>query len=365
MSFGARATIRLDALKQNFRRLKSAAPGCKVIAAVKANAYGHGLTTISAALADADSLAVARLVEAEQLREAGIETPILLMAGVVDAPELRQALALRCDLVIHTEHQVRLLEANQLAATRVWLKVNTGMHRLGVSIDDASALYDRLRRVGGVEQPGLMTHLANADDVSDPASMQQFERFRCLSENLDGDISIANSAALLGWAGQIAEPTLWSNRGDVWIRPGISLYGISPLAGRSASELGLDPVMQFETSLVAVNPVRKGERVGYGGTWTAPADSVIGIAAAGYGDGYSRFLPSGTPVLVNGRRVALAGVVSMDLLAVDLGAGADDHIGDPVVLWGAGLPVEEVARYADTTAYPLVTGIVDRGRRLR
>lgn len=365
MSLEARATIRLDALRQNFERLKQAAPGCKVIAAVKANAYGHGLTTVSAALPDADSLAVARLVEAATLREAGVETPVLLMAGVLDARELREAVDLRCDLVVHTEHQVGLLESSRFAAKRIWLKIETGMHRLGVPAADAVALLDRLRATPGVEHVGLMTHLANADDIGDPASLQQFDRFLDLADNLDGDVSIANSAALLGWAEQIAEPTRFNIRGDVWIRPGISLYGISPLAGKSAVELGLAAVMQFETSLIAVKPIRKGEPVGYGGCWRAPADSVIGIAAAGYGDGYSRFLPSGTPVLVNGRRVALAGVVSMDLLAVDLGVDASDSIGDPVVLWGAGLPVEEVAQFAHTTAYPLVTGVVDRGGRLR
>ena len=364
MSFGARAVIRLDALRANFETLRSAAPGSRVIAAVKANAYGHGLLTVARALPDADALGVARLPEALVLRAAGIDNAIVLMAGVVDDAELEVAVSNRCDLVVHTEAQVALLERAGNEPLRVWLKIDTGMNRLGVRPQEVLPLIERLRGSRGVGQLGLMTHLANADDVDDTTSLAQIERFATLAKGFDGDISIANSAALLGWTTDIADRRRWDNRGDVWIRPGISLYGISPLIGRTADELGLRPVMQFETTLIAVKPIEKGGRVGYGGTWQAERDSVLGIAAAGYGDGYSRFIPSGTPALVNGRRVPLVGVVSMDLLAVDLGPNARDAIGDTVVLWGDGLPVEEIAGYANTTAYPLVTGVIDREGRL-
>ncbi len=364
MSFGARAHIRLDALQANFERLRQLVLGSKVIAAVKANAYGHGLTTVSRALSGADSLAVARLPEARRIRAAGINSPIVLMAGVLDAGELREAAANRCDLVVHTEHQVSLLESSEAGPARVWLKVDTGMNRLGVRPDDVPALIERLRETNGVAHLGLMTHLANADDVNDPASVRQMDLFQRLCDGFHGDISVANSAALLGWEDDLIRRGRWTNRGDVWIRPGISLYGISPLAGQTAASLGLKPVMQFESSLISIKPVYKGERVGYGGKWRAASDSVLGIAAAGYGDGYSRFLPSGTPVLVNRRRAPLAGVVSMDLIAVDLGPDAKDKIGDRVVLWGDGLPVEEIAACAGTTAYPLVTGVIDREGRL-
>lgn len=358
MTLGARARIRLDALTHNFNLLKSAVPGAKVLAAVKANAYGHGLTNVASALTGTDALAVARLVEARYLREAGIELPIVLMAGVLDAAELRDARALHCDMVVHSDHLLKLLETEGHLPQRVWLKVDTGMHRLGVAADAVPGMLLRLRRLD-IEHVGLMTHLANADDLKDAGPAAQFEQFRALCDGFDGDVSIANSAALLGWSKQLPASDL-GQRGELWVRPGISLYGISPLVGQSAAALGLRPVMQFETALVAVKPIVRGASVGYGGRWRADQDTVIGIAAAGYGDGYSRFLPSGTPVLVNGRRRTLAGVVSMDLLAVDLGPDATDAVADPVVLWGDGLPVEEIAAWGKTTAYPLVTGVTDR-----
>ena len=364
MTLGARADIRLDALLANYETLRAAVPGSRVMAAVKANAYGHGLVTVSRALPDADLLAVARLPEARRLRAADIPNGIVLMAGVLDADELAAAGELGCDLVVHTRIQVELLERSSGSSLRVWLKIDSGMHRLGVRPEDARELVDRLRASRCVRDVGLMTHLANADDVGDATSVRQFERFAAITDGFDGDVSVGNSAGVLGWSRDIADRARWNNRGHLWIRPGISLYGISPLRDRTAEELGLRPVMQFRSVLIDVKPIHAGERVGYGGTWQAERDTVIGIAAAGYGDGYSRFLPSGTPVLVNGRRALLAGLISMDLLALDLGPDARDAIGDEVLLWGDGLPVEEIASYANTTAYPLVTGVIDREGRL-
>lgn len=358
MSFGARAHVRLDALKANFKLLSSQVPGARVMAAVKANAYGHGIVEVSKALPNADALAVARLIEAESLRTAGIRNSIVLMGGVTTADELERAAELSCDLVVHTPLQIDLLERKRVSPLKIWLKIDTGMHRLGFDIEDVPAAIKRLEHVAG--DLGLMTHLANADDTTDPMSGRQFERLMTIAEGFHGDLSIANSAALLGWAESLTSIRATGKDASTWIRPGISLYGISPLKGRTAQELGLEPVMNFDTTLLAVRRVPAGEAVGYGGRWTASEDTVIGIAAAGYGDGYSRFLPSNTPVLVNGRRVPLAGVISMDLLAVDLGPRAEDKVGDPVRLWGEGLPVEEVASHADTTAYPLVTGVQQR-----
>lgn len=362
MSFGARAELRLEALKHNFELLRSRVPGSRVLAAVKANAYGHGIVAVAKALPDADAFAVARLVEAESLRNAGIETEIVLMGGVIDEAELQRAADLDCDLVVHTEHQVDLLARLTEGSFRIWFKVDTGMHRLGVYPDDAGPMLDRLADMAVVRRLGLMTHLANADDLGDDASRHQFDRFAALADGFDGDVSVANSAALLGWETDVRIDARWSVKGDTWIRPGVSLYGVSPLAGHSAISLGLQPAMNFETTLIAVKPLAAGERVGYGGVWRAPLDTVLGIAAAGYGDGYSRVIPPNTPVLVNGRRAGLAGVVSMDLLAIDLGPGAKDVIGDPVRLWGEGLPVEEIAASAGTTSYSLVTGVRDRSR---
>ncbi len=363
MNFGARIDIRLAALKHNFDHLKSTVPGCKTMVAVKANAYGHGLLNISRNLKDADALAVARLNEAVNLRDAGIDKDIVVLGGFIDGDELAHALALNCTLVVHSEYQVALLESGGDIAARIWLKIDTGMNRLGVAPERAVALIGRLRRCGG--DMGLMTHLANADDLGDPMSGIQLQRFLELANDFDGDVSIANSAALLGWQSQLNASDLWKNSGDHCIRPGLSLYGISPLKGKTAADFNLRAVMQFESALVAVKPVRKGESVGYGGHWRAERDSTLGIVAAGYGDGYSRFLPSGTPVLINRRRVPLAGVISMDMCAVDLGPDARDEIGDRVELWGSELPVEEVAEFANTTAYPLVCGVTDREGRLQ
>lgn len=202
-----------------------------------------------------------------------------------------------------------------------------------------------------------MTHLANADDREDNKTVEQLNLFREVSETFDGDISVLNSAALLGgddWSLKAAA--------DTWIRPGIALFGISPYAESSAADLGLHPVMQFESRLIAVKTIGAGEAVGYGGVWEAVEDSVIGIVSAGYGDGYPRQLPSGTPVLVNDRRVPLVGRVSMDMIAVDLGSDASDKFGDRVVLWGNSLAVEEIAAYAGTIPYQLVTGVLNRER---
>ncbi len=364
MSFGARVEIRLDALKHNFDVLKGAVPGSRMMVAVKANAYGHGLVTVARTLSAADAFAVARLSEAVLLRQAGITQTIVLLGGVSNRDELSVALAHHCAVVIHSEYQLELLEAAETRPDYIWLKIDTGMNRLGIRIEDAGAVVVRLRRLGCDSNLGLMTHFANADDVNDPTSTQQLQRFRTIAEPFGGDVSVANSAAMLGWQTQIKTLGSWNNPGEIWSRPGLALYGVSPLASATAADLDLRPVMQFGSTLIAVKSVRQGEAVGYGGHWLAPQDSVLGIVAAGYGDGYSRFLPSGTPMRVNGRQVPLAGVISMDLCAVDLGPNARDVVGDPVILWGESLPVEEVAQFASTTAYPLLTGVRDREKPL-
>lgn len=360
MTRGARARILPDALSHNLDVIRQCAPGTRVMAAVKGNAYGHGLITAASVLTAADSLAVARLSEALSLRDGGIDHPLVLLGGAMDREELASALACRCELVVHTMQQLELLEASNGCEALVWLKIDTGMHRLGFAVDAADALIRRLRACRAVRELRLMTHLATADNRNDPLTRQQFEAFRRLSRGFDGDISIANSAAIFDPAEGSADAGYWGNRGEVWVRPGIALYGISPFAEGSGDDLGLKPAMQFTSRLIDVKPAARGTRVGYGGRWQASRDTVLGIVAAGYGDGYTRFLPSGTPLLVNGRRVPLAGIVSMDLAAVDLGPGASDRVGDRVILWGDGLPVEEVARAAGTIPYQLVTGVLHR-----
>jgi len=196
-----------------------------------------------------------------------------------------------------------------------------------------------------------MSHLASADEPGNAATARQLQIFAAMAAKFPGPVSIANSAGALDW------PPL---HGEVWIRPGIMLFGLSPFAGKSGAELGLKPVMQFEARLIARKPLAKGSLVGYGGTYTVPTDSTLGIVSAGYGDGYTRHFRSGTPVLINGRRVPLIGNVSMDMLAVDLGADASDRVGDVATLWGDGLPVEEVAPWANAIPYDLVCGVMNR-----
>ncbi len=360
MTCGARARILPGALLNNLAVIRRRAPDTRIMAAVKGNAYGHGLDTVARTLTDADSFAVARLSEAETLRARGIRTPIVLLAGVLDTGELERAVRCGCQLVVHTRLQVELLEQASGFSTVVWLKIDTGMHRLGFPAAEAAPQMTRLRQCPVVTKLNLMTHLAAADKRDDPMTARQIAAFRALSDGFDGDISIANSPAIFAWPEGSAGASYWKNRGDVWVRPGIALYGISPFPEGCGADSGLQPVMQFGSTLIDKKRVREGDRVGYGNGWCAPRDTIIGIVAAGYGDGYTRFLPSGTPLFINGRRVPLAGIISMDLCAVDLGPDARDHVGDPVLLWGDELPVEEIARAAGTIPYQLVTGILHR-----
>lgn len=325
------------------------------MAAVKANAYGHGLLPVARALTDADALAVARLSEALALREGGIATPILLLSGVACREDLKTSAHLDCWLVVHSLAQVELLEQAGEPIERVWLKIDTGMRRLGVKPEDVPGAVARLKACDRVAALGLMTHLANADDPDDGLNERQVERFMVLAEDADLELSLANSASILARAHKD-----WAEQGipaGTWVRPGLALYGASPFG---VSMDALRPVMQLETALLDVKPISAGDAVGYGSTWRAPQDTVLGVAAVGYGDGYSRHLPSGTPVLVNERQASLAGRVSMDLIAIDLGPDAKDRSGDRVVLWGEDLPVEQIARCAGTIAYTLLTGVTAR-----
>lgn len=358
MTCGARARIFPGALTANFDLIRSRASGSRVMAAVKGNAYGHGLLTAARAFAGADSFAIARLVEAEALRAEGIDKPLVLLSGVLTADELSRASALGCELVVHTAAQLPLVEAHGGEPVVAWLKVDSGMHRLGFLPGDVKTALDRLRGAKGVSEVRLMTHFATADDPADPLGREQAAAFRALASGFEGAVSVDNSAALFNDVP--TDASVWGHSGDTWIRPGVALYGISPFADRCGADLGLVPAMHFETRLIDLKPLAAGTRVGYGGQWRARTDTTLGIVAAGYADGYSRFLPSGTPAWLNGRRVALAGIVSMDLAAVDLGPGATDRVGDRVQLWGDELPAEEVARAAGTIAYQLTTGVTHR-----
>lgn len=355
---GTRAVIDLPALRHNLRRAREAAPGSRVLAAIKADGYGHGLVRAARALqGGADALGVACLQEARELREAGIRTSIVLLEGFFHPDELPAVIEQGLEVVVHHPVQLQALEA--CASARpipVWLKVDSGMHRLGFPPDAVGDAWERLAACPAAAGPvGVMTHLANADDPADPVTEAQLAVFAGAAAACPGAArSVANSAGVLGWP---------ASHGD-WNRPGIMLYGISPFPGRTGADEGLRPAMTVHSQLMAVNRLQPGDRVGYGGTWTAPEAMPVGVVAAGYGDGYPRHLPSGAPVLVNGRRVPLIGRVSMDMATVDLRSQPEAQVGDPVVLWGDGLPVEEVAEWAGTIAYELVCGVTHRVARL-
>lgn len=357
MSFGARAIIRLGALQHNLSVIQAQAPTSRIMAVIKANAYGHGMLAVAKALRNVDAIAVARVSEAIELRNADIKQPLVLLSGVLDQAELDAAIDSDFQAVVHCDEQLQLLATNRSGSLDVWLKLDTGMHRLGFDPARADELIERLSSMATVREIRLMTHLSCAEDVAAQTTEQQLQRFTAAAGHFNGDVSIANTPATLAWA---ATTALRCGDGHNWIRPGIALFGISPFADQAARDLDLQPVMQFEARLIAVKPLSKGAKVGYRGAYESPADTRMGIISAGYGDGYSRHLRSGTPVLINGRRVPLIGNVSMDMIAVDLGAQATDRVGDIATLWGDGLPVEEVAPWADTIPYELVCGVMNR-----
>ena len=360
MTFGSRALVRLGALKKNLSVIRRAAPDARVMAVIKANAYGHGMVAVAHSLDDADSFAVARLPEAVELHESGIDKPIVLLSGLLTADELAEAKLRGFEIVVHCIEQIELLEAAGQGDMTVWLKFDTGMNRLGFATDDAADLIDRVQVCEAVGDLRLMSHLASADELDNAMTEDQFKQFRRIVEGFEGAVSIANTPATLGWP-QVAQARQELGfRGDHWIRPGLALFGVSPFAGRTGPDLDLTPVMHFEARLIAVKSLREGARVGYKGKYRAQTDSVLGIIAAGYGDGYTRHFRTGTPVLINGRRVPLIGNVSMDMIAVDLGDTAGDKVGDVATLWGPGLPVEEVAPWADAIPYELVCGVMHR-----
>lgn len=347
-----RVTIDLGALRHNLERARHAAPGRRVMAAIKANGYGHGLVRAAGALASADALGVACLAEALELREAGVSGRIVLLEGFFHAEEIPLIAAHGLDTVVHHPEQLRALELTPTdRPLQVWLKLDTGMHRLGFPPERLREHHQRLHDSRArTELVGFMTHLAEADDRASDATARQVSLFETTLAGLPGERAIANSAGVLGWPQTHAD----------WVRPGIMLYGVSPFIGGSGGEEGLRPAMTLESQLIAVNHLRRGERIGYGGTWTCPEDMPVGVVSIGYGDGYPRHARNGTPVLVNGRRARLVGRVSMDMLTVDLRDQPDARVGDPVVLWGRGLPAEEIAQCAETIAYELLCGVTRR-----
>ena len=362
MTDTAVAVVDASAIQHNFDRLKRGAVGCRVMAVIKANAYGNGLVPVAKLLSDADALAVARIDEGITLREAEIRQPIVVLEGVADSDEARLAVEHDLDLVVHDPASFEILEALPgKAVLGVWLNLDTGMSRLGFAPQSLQACLDRLDACAAVRQQArVMTHLACADDPNDRMTLEQVRSFGAAVGKFAGDVSIANSAGILMWPQTLAPSALLDYSGENCVRPGLALNGASPTPGRNARGFGLEPAMSFESRLIAIKTVRKGARVGYGGTWEAERDTIVGVVAAGYGDGYPRHLETGTPVIVNGHRVRLVGRVSMDMLTVDLTDVPAPRVGDPAILWGPKLAVEEIAARAGTNPYEVMCGISQR-----
>ena len=351
MSRPAKVVINLSAIRQNFGRIRTIAPEFRVMAIVKADAYGQGLVRIAQRLEQADAFGVACLEEGRELRQAKIQQRIILLEGPYSGEELTKISQLGLDMVVHDLSQVEMLEQNQLnKPVCIWLKLDTGMHRLGFSPDLASEALARLEQSAGVKEIRLMTHLASANNREDPMTRKQLQCFSQFNENMSLEKTIANSAGILAFPDAHVD----------WVRPGIMLYGVSPFSDSNGSQEGLKPVMTLQSKLITVRALKAGDPVGYGATWRCPEDMSVGVVAAGYGDGYPRHAESGTPVLVNGKRVELIGRASMDMLTVDLRSQSQAKTGDPVVLWGEGLPVEEVANHAGTIPYEVLCAVHKR-----
>lgn len=361
MSFLPRASearIDLDALRHNVGRVRVLAPRSRILAMVKADAYGHGLVAVSRVLSNlADGLGVACVPEGLALREAGLGGRIVVMQGCKNDAELEAAQASGLDLVVHERGQVERLVryATAGAPLAVWLKIDTGMHRVGFEPEEIVDLSARLRRMPAIaSELRFLTHFACADDPgSNAVTDRQIERFRAATDGLDGERSLCNSAGVL------TRPDAHAD----WVRPGIMLYGASPLLGTTADELGLKPVMTLQAPLIAVRLCRAGEPIGYGGTYVCTRDTRVGIVAIGYGDGYPRHAANGTSVVVGGSVCAVVGRVSMDMLAIDLGT-VDCAPGDVAVLWGANPAIEAVAHGAGTISYELLCAAGSKARRI-
>ncbi len=350
----AYAVLDIAALQHNLQQVRKCAPGANVMAVIKANGYGHGLERIAAALSGVDAFAVARVDEGVRLREAGVSERIAVLQGYIRQDELDLLRRFRLEPVIHMPEQIDLLECSLSSdPMNVWLKLDSGMHRLGFDPTGFGAAYRRLQACQSVAGSiSVMTHLANADDLSDAMTRVQIDQFKQAIQNLDGETSIANSAGILGWPAARAD----------WVRPGLMLFGVSPFADQIGQDHGLKPVMTLQSRLLAIKDLAPGDAVGYGGEWVCSKPTRMGIIAVGYGDGYPRSAAMGTSVLVNGQRVPVIGRVSIDMINVDLTGDRSAKIGDPVVLWGDGLPVEEIARHASTIPYTLLCGVTQRVR---
>ncbi|VUS79385.1 catabolic alanine racemase DadX [Klebsiella spallanzanii] len=350
MSRPVKASIDTSALRQNQQIVRRAAPGSRLWAVVKANAYGHGLARVWNALSAADGFAMLNLEEAILLRELGWKGPILMLEGFFHADELALFDKYRLTTSVHSNWQIKALQQAKLhAPLDIYVKVNSGMNRLGFMPDRLQIVWQQLRGLKNVSEMTLMSHFAEAENPH--GIVEPMRRIEQAAEGLDCPRSLANSAA-----------TLWHPESHFnWVRPGIVLYGASPSGlWQDVANTGLKPVMTLSSEIIAVQNLKPGEAVGYGGIYRTTQEQRIGIVACGYADGYPRLAPSGTPVLVDGVRTVTVGRISMDMLAVDLTPCPQAGIGTPVELWGKEIKIDDVAATSGTVGYELMCALAPR-----
>lgn len=348
------AKINLANLTHNINVIKNLVPESKILSMVKCNAYGHGAPQIADTLNEyVDGFGVASLEEGLELCKEKISKPIVLMKGFRDSIGLKLANQSNFQTVIINEYQMQILEETNLQnPLTVWIKIDTGLHRIGFLPDKIISVYKRLLSNPKIKKPiFFLTHFSDADNIDNPKTGAQLNLFKATINHLEGIPSFANSAAI------------FSKKLDLkstWVRVGIAMYGVSPFPNKTAKELNLKPIMTLTSSIIDIKDLKKGDAVGYGSTWICPENMKIGVVNCGYGDGYPRHAKTGTPILVNGRRSQIIGRISMDMLTVDLRNYPDAQICDPVTLWGDNLPVEEIANCADTIAYELFCRLTRR-----
>lgn len=346
------ATVDLSALRHNFAQVKALAPSSKIIAMVKSNAYGHGLVEVAKTLTEANAFGVARLSEALLLRESYVTQDIVLMPGFLTAEQLPVVSVNNLQIVVHNDKQVQMLEQAELSnPIAVWLKIDTGMGRLGYKPQEAEQSYKRLLACPNVAQVRFMTHFATVDELENPHNQYQLEQLALAMEMYQGEWSAAKSAAVVGFKETYHQ----------WVRPGLMLYGVYPVNdGQTISEPELMPVMTLSAPVIAIRDLKAGDIVGYGGDYVCPHDMKIAVVGVGYGDGYPRHTAQGCPVLIKGKKYPRIGRVCMDMMMVDLQGNEHIREGDTAVLWGKNLPIEDIAKEADTIAYELMCSVTKR-----
>lgn len=351
MSQSCWASIDLLALQHNFQQVRHYAPNRKILAMIKGNAYGHGLVRIASALSDADAFGLARFAEAMKLRQAGVHKRLVMLEGFTNSEQLSLVDQHELELVIHDLGQVQLiLDYPWSLPLKLWLKIDTGMGRLGMKPDEASYAWQLINQYPEKISPQVcMTHFSQAQQLDDPKTSNQLAVFDTLCKTWPIAKSLANSAGILAWPDTLKD----------WVRPGIMLYGVSPFEDQTGAAIGLKPVMSLQTILIAIKPMQAGDTIGYDSTYICPCDMRLGVAAVGYADGYPRYIQPGTPVLVDGIQTTILGRVSMDMICINL-TDIKVDIGATVTLWGNDLPIEVIAKCADSSPYELLSGITER-----